>query len=162
MIDGLLHAMLGPILSPVLDFVEQNTGIISILLGTWLAVYLAGLWQVSRIKTNTRKLVVENGRKYLQEKPQITSGGVYKRVYSEWGTAIKQWALFVPHRQDLWPVRVTPETVKAKFDFSAEWVAEVLMHNGIELEEFSRIDSGSEAIPEVKSKSKAKSKSKSK
>ncbi|MBC7251147.1 MAG: hypothetical protein H5T62_12780 [Anaerolineae bacterium] len=135
MFRAFIRSMLGSLGRPVLDFMESNPAVVTGVLAVWLCVFVAGRLQLRRIKRKSVELVVEMGQELIAGKPHITARGLYKRIYPRWCAALQEWAWFVPHRLDLWPVPVKPETVQQKFPFSPEWIAEVLRRHGIRLEE---------------------------
>jgi hypothetical protein len=130
-----IRSMLGSLGRPVLDFMLENPQIVTGVLAVWLGIFVAGRLQLRRIEQKSTELVVGLGRDLIAEKPHITARGLYKRIYPRWCEAVRGWAWFVPHRLDLWPVPVRPETVQQKLPFSPQWVAEVLRQHGIQLEE---------------------------
>jgi hypothetical protein len=135
MILAFVRGMLGSLGRPVLDFILNNQPLVSAILALWLGVFVAGRWQLQRIERKSASLVVEMGRELVAEKPHITARGLYKRIYPRWSQSLREWAWFVPHRFDLWPVLVKPETVQQKLPFSPQWIADVLRQHGIQLEE---------------------------
>lgn len=138
MILQFVRGMLGDLWRPVLDFMLANPSIVTGFLALWLAVFAAGRVQVRRVARKTEALVVKRGEDLVRDKPHITSRGLYKRIYPEWSRKVRGWAWFVPHRLDLWPVPVTPETVQNKFPFSPEWISGILRRHNIRLDEHDR------------------------
>jgi len=130
-----IRSMLGSLGRPVLDFVINNPSLVTGILAVWLGLFVAGRLQLRRIEQKSAELVVEMGKELIASKPHITARGLYKRIYPRWCEAVRGWAWFVPHRLDLWPMPVRPETVQQKFPFSPQWIAEVLRQHGIHLEE---------------------------
>jgi hypothetical protein len=138
MILQLIRGILGDAGRPLLDFVLANPSLVTGFLAVWLAVFAAGRIQVRRIARKSEELVAEKAENLVRDKPHITSRGLYKRIYPEWSAAVRDWAWFVPHRLDLWPVPVTPETVQYKVPFSPEWISDVLRRHDIRLDEHDR------------------------
>ena len=130
-----IRGMLGGLGRPVLDFMLDNPLVVAGVLAVWLSVFVAGRLQLRRIERESVALVVEIGQELVAQKPRITARGLYKRIYPHWCKALRQWAWFVPHRLDLWPVPVKPETVQQKLPFSPQWIAEVLRQNNVILDE---------------------------
>lgn len=130
-----IKSMLGDLGRPVLDFMLDNPSFVTIILAVWLGVFVAGRLQLRHIERKSVGLVVEMGRELIAKKPHITARGLYKRIYPRWCEAVREWGWFVPHRLDLWPVPVKPETVQQKFPFSPQWITEVLRQHGVRLEE---------------------------
>jgi hypothetical protein len=130
-----IRSMLGNLGGQVLDFMIAHPMLVTVTLTVWLGVFVAGRLQVRRIEQKSADLVVEMGRELIARKPHITARGLYKRIYPRWCAALRGWAWFVPHRLDLWPVLVKPETVQQKFLFSPQWIAEVLRRHGIALKD---------------------------
>ncbi|MCG2768690.1 MAG: hypothetical protein L6435_09965 [Anaerolineae bacterium] len=129
-----VRSMLGSLGRPVLDFMINNPSLVTGVLTVWLGVFVAGRLQLRHIERKSVELVLEMGRELIARKPHITARGLYKRIYPRWSEAVREWAWFVPHRLDLWPVPARPETVQQKLPFSAQWIAEVLHQYGIPLE----------------------------
>ena len=130
-----IKSMLGSLGRPVLDFILDNPSFVTVILAVWLGVFAAGRLQLRRIEHKSVELVLEMGQELIAKKPHITARGLYKRIYPRWCEAVRGWAWFVPHRLDLWPVPVRPETVQQKLPFSPQWIAEVLRQHDIRLEE---------------------------
>jgi hypothetical protein len=130
-----LKSLLGNLGRPVLDFMLNNPSLVTAILAVWLSVFVAGRLQLWLIERKSVALIVEMGRELVASKPHITARGLYKRIYPRWSEAVQGWAWFVPHRLDLWPVPVRPDTVQQKLSFSPEWIAKVLRQHGIRLEE---------------------------
>ncbi len=130
-----IKSMLGSLGRPALDFILNNPSFVTVILAVWLGVFAAGRLQLRRIEHKSVELVLEMGQELIAKKPHITARGLYKRIYPRWCEAMRGWAWFVPHRLDLWPVPVRPETVQQKLPFSPQWIAEVLRQHDIRLEE---------------------------
>lgn len=130
-----IRGMLGNLGRPLLDFILENPSIVTGVLAVWMAAFAAGRIQLQRIERKSEELVAEKAGKLVREKPHITSRGLYKRIYPEWSEAVRDWAWFVPHRLDLWPVPATPEAIQDKFHFSPEWISDVLRRHSIRLDE---------------------------
>jgi len=130
-----IKSMLGSLGRPVLDFMLDNPSFVTGILVVWLGVFIAGRLQLRHIERKSVELVLEMGQELIARKPHITARGLYKRIYPRWCEAVHEWAWFVPHRLDLWPVPVKPETVQQKLPFSPLWIAEVLRQHGARLEE---------------------------
>ncbi len=130
-----IRSMLGNLGRPVLDFILNNPSLVTVILAVWLGVFVGGRLQLRHIERKSIELVLEMGRELIAKKPHITARGLYKRIYPRWCEAVREWAWFVPHRLDLWPVLVRPETVQQKLPFSPQWIAEVLRQHEIQLEE---------------------------
>ncbi|MEA3308374.1 MAG: hypothetical protein U9Q70_02520 [Chloroflexota bacterium] len=133
MFEALVRGLLGP-LSGLLDFILDNPTLISGILAVWLGIFVVGKLQLQNIERKTVEMVLEISPSLITAKPHITSRGIYKRIYPHWETSLRQWGWFIPHRLDLWPVPVTPETVRQKLPFSHKWIAETLAQNGVQVE----------------------------
>jgi hypothetical protein len=134
MIIALARTLLGPF-AIILDYITGNPVIFSIILSIYLGIYIAGVIQLRNIKEKTTLLVIEISQQELRKKPNITSGGLYKRIYPLWEKEVKNWGWFVPHRLELWPVPVSPDVVKQKMAFTPQWIADTLKKNNINLNE---------------------------
>jgi hypothetical protein len=130
-----IRGMLGSLGRPVLDFVLDRPPLVTGLLAAWLGVFVAGRLQLRHIERKSVELVAEMGQDLIAARPHITASGLYKRIYPRWSQSLRKWGWFIPHRLDLWPVPVRPETVQQKLPFSPQWVAGVLRQQGIRLEE---------------------------
>ena len=128
--------MLGPSLAPLLDWVLENQFVVAMILGVVLALYIAGRVQLATIRKNTEALVLELSAGFIKSKPHITSSGLFKKIYPVWAKQVGDWAKFIPHKHDLWPVPIKPETVAAKMGFDHQWIADALKANNVELDEF--------------------------
>ena len=142
MVEGLLRGMLGPSLAPLLDWVLENQFVVAMILGFVLALYIAGRVQLATIRKNTEALVLELSGGFIKSKPHITSSGLFKKIYPVWAKQVGDWAKFIPHKHDLWPVPIKPETVAAKMGFDHQWIIDVLKANHIELDEFKVVEEG--------------------
>ncbi|MBI9046475.1 MAG: hypothetical protein JEZ06_18435 [Anaerolineaceae bacterium] len=137
MIITFIRSFLGP-LSPLLDFVIENPGIITGILLLIVLVYVAGRFQQFRISTNTESLVLEKSKQLLQDKPHITSSGIFKKIYPTWEEQVSSWAYFIPSKNDFYPMLIKPAAVAEKLPFNAEKVAEILKAYQIPLDEFDQ------------------------
>jgi hypothetical protein len=136
MVEGLIRGLLGPSLAPLLDWVLENQFIVAIILAVVLALYIAGRVQLSTIRKETEEMVLELSAGHIKNKPHITSRGLFKKIYPVWSEQVGSWAKFIPHKHDLWPVPIKPETVAAKMGFDHVWIADALKANNVELDEF--------------------------
>jgi hypothetical protein len=127
--------MLGELGSPALDFMRHHPTVVAGILFVWLGLFAAGRWQLWRIQQESVKLVVTMAQDLNTVQPPLSAQELYERLYARWAELIGQWAWFVPHRLDLWPVPVTVKTVQQKFPFSPAWVAEVLHQQAIKLDQ---------------------------
>jgi hypothetical protein len=134
MVLAIVRASLGP-LAFILDFIIEKPLIVAAIMAVYLGIYMAGYFQLRNIKNKTTLMVIEMSQQELKKKPNITSGGLYKRIYPAWEKEIKSWGWFIPHRLDLWPVLVTPENLQQKMSFTPQWIANLLKKNNILLTE---------------------------
>ncbi len=132
-----MRSMMG-VLTPVWDYVMAHSEQAFSLLGVWFGIYLIARYQVKLIKQKTAALCVEETKKILKKRPNLTSKGLYKEIYPVWEEKVSKFAYFIPHRLDFFPVLVTPANVLQKFEFNSEWLAEVLKLNGVKLSEFTK------------------------
>jgi hypothetical protein len=135
MMEFYLKSLLGDWGSTVLDFMLNQPSVVAALLLVWFGIFVAGRLQLRRIEQKSADLVVTMARDLLVIQPHLTVQDLYEQVYEPWRARVSQWALFIPHRLDLWPVPVTAETVQQKLAFSLDWLAEVLRRHGLVLEE---------------------------
>jgi hypothetical protein len=135
MVDAIIRATLGPSLTPIYDFMLSHMTLVSYVLLVVVAFYFAGFLQLRTIESKTTAMVLDAGKKAITNKPHITSRGIYKQLFPQWEIQIKKWAWFIPHHYDLWPMPVNAATVQRKFNFSPEWISDLLKQNGIHLDE---------------------------
>ncbi|MDX9864583.1 MAG: hypothetical protein RBT34_07250 [Anaerolineaceae bacterium] len=136
MVQGLIRGMLGPAFAPLLDWMLENQLIVALVLGMILAFYIAGRVQLANIRKRTEAMVLELSEGFIKSKPHITSRGLFKKIYPVWSKQVEGWAKFIPHKHDLWPVPVKPDTVAAKMGFDHQWIVDTLKANHVELDEF--------------------------
>lgn len=129
----MIRGVLGPSLTPLLDFLETHPTIVAIFLFVLVGIYVAGRIQLNNISNKTKAYVLNRYQEVIQRRPKITAAGLYKLIYPDWAQEVKKWGWFIPHRLDLWPVPVNADNVKSKMSFNAEWVSEILKKNKIEI-----------------------------
>lgn len=128
-----LRSMLGPF-TVVLDYFSENPGRLSIILVAWASIYFLGLLQLKRIESKTIALVLQESAAHLKQRPDLSSADLYQAIYPLWRLEFTEWKYwFIPHKHDMWPVRVTLDNVLAKIPISPEWIESVLAKNGINL-----------------------------
>jgi len=130
MLLGLVRAMLGP-LAPILDWAEAHPNAVALCFAIWGAIWGVGKIQLNRTEKETRALVLELGRNLLAKKPGMSARALYEAVYPDWARSVRKWALFIPHRLELWPVLANPENLKERIGFTPEWVKGVLEDEGL-------------------------------
>lgn len=135
MLEVMIRSMLGKSGGAVLDWLRVHPGVTTFIFALFLITYSLGRWQLHRIEQRTAQLVLEMSREWLAKKPNITAAGLYKRIYPQWSQLVGHWGIFIPHRLELWPVPVRPETVQRKLSFSPQWIAALLAKHGIQLKE---------------------------
>ena len=133
MIESIIRGLLGPSLSPIVDFIKNNPSILAIILFIFIALYVAGRFQLHAINGKTRDFVMEHCQKEMELKPNISAEALFEAIYPEWAAEVSKWAWFIPHRLDFWPVRVTPDRAKEKLAFSPDWIADLFKANHINL-----------------------------
>jgi hypothetical protein len=106
---------------------------IAVLSGAWLAFYILGRWQFSRVIDGTLTMVMEQGRKAYYSLNHPTVEELYAGLQPEWEAMIKKKALFILHKSELFPVPATPAIVRERFNFTPIWMGAYLLVNGIEL-----------------------------
>jgi hypothetical protein len=130
-----LEGILGGWGSAVLDFMRSQPAVVAAVLLVWLGIFAAGQIQLRRIERKSIGLVVRMAQELMAAQPGLTLPALYEQVYAEWRERVGGWALFVPHRLELWPAPVTAETVQQKLAISPKWLAEVLQQHGLMIEE---------------------------
>lgn len=131
MIEVMIRSMLGKSGEAVLDWLRSNPEVTTAVFALLLIVYVMGRLQLRRIEQRTAQLVLDMSQEWLARKPNITVSGLYKRIYPRWSESVRHWGLFIPHRLEIWPVLVRPETVQQKLSFSPQWVATLLAKHGV-------------------------------
>ncbi|MBC7263510.1 MAG: hypothetical protein H5T64_04030 [Chloroflexi bacterium] len=135
MIEVMIRSMLGASGGAALDWLRGHPEVTTVIFALLVIVYLLGRLQLYRIEQRTAQLVLEMSQEWLVKKPNITASGLYKRIYPRWSKSVGQWGLFIPHRLEIWPVPVRPETVQRKLGFSPQWIAALLTKHGVTLKE---------------------------
>ena len=133
MIEGLLYAMIGSWGLAVIDWATNNPGWIVAGFSAWATMFALGKLQLKSIRTKTESWVLESSKQVIAKSPDITIERLYEQLYPEWIQNLRGSAAFIMHRWELWPVPATPRFVKARIDFSAEWLGGFLWMNGIKL-----------------------------
>jgi hypothetical protein len=110
----------------VIGWALNNPGIVSTFFAVWLALFATSNWQLNRIKSKTHKLVLKEAEKILEQKPNINIKDFYESLHPIWRGMVKDSALFIPHRWELWPMPATPNRVQKRIDFTPEWLGEFL------------------------------------
>lgn len=134
MIEVMIRSMLGKSGAAVLDWLRSHPEVTTAIFALLLTVYAMGRLQLRRIEQHTTQLVLDMSREWLAKKPNITASGLYKRIYPRWSESVRHWGLFIPHRLEIWPVPVRPETVQDKLSFSPQWIAALLAKHGLPLQ----------------------------
>lgn len=122
---GLLRTLLGPF-AVILDWAEANPGLTGLVIFVWTAVWMSGRVQLARIERKTKELIASEADRLRELSPQLDAEELLSRVYPIWCTQLPTWALFIPHRLELWPVPVSIERVKDRIGFSLQLVRDVL------------------------------------
>jgi hypothetical protein len=133
MILEMIYTMLGPWSRPFIAWTIANPLPIGTFFTALLAFFAAGKWQLKRIDDRTKSMVIEGGRKALGENPQITAKELFEKLHPEWEMMLRETALFIPHRFELWPVPAAPQTVSERINFNSEWLGQYLWENGIKI-----------------------------
>lgn len=134
MIEVMIRSMLGQSGAAVLDWLRGHPAVTTAAFAVLLSVYVLGRLQLHHIEQRTAQLVLEMSQEWLAKKPGITASGLYRRIYPRWSESVRQWGLFIPHRLEIWPVPVRPETVQRKLAFSPQWIEALLLKHGIPLQ----------------------------
>ena len=99
----------------------------------WLVFFLLGREQLKRVKTNTQRMVLENIEPALAKNKNLTVSQYYKQVNKQWEEMVPKTAKFILHKSELYPVPAKLETVRARANFSPEWVGAFLHLKGYTL-----------------------------
>ncbi len=122
----IFFAMIGSWGRAVIGWALENPEVVGGLLTLWMVLFLAGSWQLSRIKERTNTLSLEEAKRLLEDNPDITISQFYEYLKPKWDKMVRTSAFFVPHRWELWPLPATPGVVQRRIDFSPEWLGEYL------------------------------------
>lgn len=122
---GLLRTVLGPF-AVILDWAEANPVPTGLMMFAWTAVWMSGRVQLARIERKTRELIASEAHRLREASPELDAEELLSRIYPLWCTQLPTWALFIPHRLELWPVPVSIERVKDRIGLSAQLVRDVL------------------------------------
>jgi hypothetical protein len=133
MILEIIRSMLGPF-NAVLDFFSAHPGYLMYLLTAWAGLYLAGTVQLRRIEARTIALLIRYSQSPGAQADRVSAVELYRQFYPVWRQELEQWNYwFIPHQNDLWPVRVSPERVAAKIPLSPDWLEKTLNKHGMVL-----------------------------
>ncbi|MGC9399722.1 MAG: hypothetical protein ACP5HM_11365 [Anaerolineae bacterium] len=135
MVEAIIRSMLGPYGNRALDFLLAHPLWVSGVLAFWLALYGAGRVQLSRLRAEMETLIVEEGRHLLKERDGMTPTALHEALAPRWEALLKERKGFIPHRLELWPVPIKPETVQPQLDFSPRHIVEILQQHHVEIEE---------------------------
>jgi hypothetical protein len=137
MVMAWIRTMLGP-LSLILDFFKAHPELLTAILLAWLLVNAAGRIQLKIIEDRTILLVTTQSRRLIALYPAISLVDLREKLLPLWNEEVKNWRfLFIPHKFDIWPVSVTPENILLKLPLSSEWLAGVLIKDGIAIQNTS-------------------------
>ncbi|NIS83561.1 MAG: hypothetical protein GTO14_25945 [Anaerolineales bacterium] len=131
MILEFIKSLLGSWGRALLDFLQMNPEISTLIFSLWLAIWLAGKYQLQRIEKRTGTFVLENSQQALDENPRMTVKQLYALLYPKWCQMLRTTAWFVPHRWELWPLPATPKIVQERINFTPKWLKQYLKENGI-------------------------------
>jgi hypothetical protein len=126
----ILRSFLGPF-AWILDYFSTRTEWITAFFSLYLVTYGLGMLQLSGIRKRTHSLIEEQGNKWLLLHPEATKQDLYDYFYPLWEAELRKWRyLFIPNKNDLWPVSVTPQHVNAKLKLTPESVHQHLVEAG--------------------------------
>jgi hypothetical protein len=133
MLLEIFYSLIGTWLRSFLEWIQAHPTVSISVLGLWMAYFFTAKYQLKRIEERTSAFVLENAQEVLAENPQLTSEQLYKNLYPSWCQMLRKTAWFIPHRFELWPVPATPERVRARINFTPEWLASHLWIHGTQL-----------------------------
>ena len=99
----------------------------------WLVFFVLGREQFKRIKANTQRIALENIVPALEKNKNLTVSQYYKAINKQWEEMVPKTAKFIPHKSELYPVPAKLETVRARINFSPEWLGAFLHLKGFTL-----------------------------
>ncbi len=144
MIQEMIYGVLGPWSRDVIGWGIANPIPVGFFLTVVLGFWIAGKYQLQKIEERTTIYVRENAKTPTGKQTQKSIEKFYEDIYPGWTKIVKETALFVPHRWELWPVRATPEHVKEHLDFTPEWIEQCLLDGSRETEATEVQSSGGE------------------
>jgi hypothetical protein len=122
----------------------------------WLVFFLAGRYQFESIKKMTADLVEKNISDSLKSNPNLSVDDYYQIISKIWLSNISKNYYFIPHKTELFPVKIFPESLMKRINFSPEWVGAYLKIKGFRLvcstDQAKRIDDIVAKAPKNKSK----------
>lgn len=122
----IFFAMIGSWGRAVIRWALENPFTVGGFLTLWMVLFLSGTWQLNRIKERTSALSLREAKRLLKDNPEINIREFYNNVKPAWEQMVRDSALFIPHRWELWPIPATPEIVQERVDFTPEWLGEFL------------------------------------
>jgi hypothetical protein len=91
----------------------------------WLVLFIAGQYQLKKIKEHTVKLVVGHVDRSLQKNPDLSVDEYFEYIFPFWEDEVKKY-WFIPHKSELFPIRVSTENLVKRINFTPEWVGAYL------------------------------------
>ncbi len=126
MVEALVRSMLGPHGNQMLDFLLGHPVLVSGVFAVWLGIYAAGRLQLWRLQIEAKALILKEHQALRERQAEVTPKALYKVVAPQWEQFVKERKGFIPHRLELWPVFITPETVQHHIDLSPRGIADIL------------------------------------
>lgn len=130
MVREMVAQMLGGFGNALLIRLTSDPVLLAGFLCLWFTVIVAGNMQLRRIESETVRFVRRESAQALAANPRIEPKQLFQIVYPAWTAQLGRWGWFVPHRWELWPVPVRPETVQRRFQFTPAWLQMVLGEPG--------------------------------
>lgn len=129
----IFFAMIGSWGRAVIRWALDNPYPVGGFLTLWMMLFLAGNWQLSRIKERTKAISLKEARRLLEHEPDIRVKQFYDQLKPDWERMVRSSALFIPHRWELWPMPASPHRVEQRIDFTPEWLGEFLWLNEVKM-----------------------------
>lgn len=124
MVNRIISDFLGPFVV-ILEYTRTRTGLITIVFGLYLAMYVLGVYQLRTIKIKTNRLIAEKYADWIKTSPAASIERFYKYFYPFWEEMLGGIRiLYVLNKHDLWPVRKTPENVLKKIKLEEGYIEE--------------------------------------
>ncbi len=99
------------------------------LLAVWLGFYLYGKSQFKQAREITLMLALSELKQARNSIPDLTVERYYDYLLPKWEAAITARIKLIPHKLEFWPMPAKPEYVRARLNFTPEWLGAYLKIN---------------------------------
>ncbi len=126
MVREMVAQMLGGYGNALFVFLTSSPALLAAFMGLWFAILFIGNLQLRRIENETVRYVIRESAQQMAAHPELSAKQLCNVIYPGWASQVGRWGWFVPHRWELWPVPVRPETVQRRFQFTPHWLKTIL------------------------------------